>query len=57
MRCDLDLGKSGDVWGSVSATAMRMVNLLPALVDAAAGLLSALDLPLVPTRNVVSLNG
>ena len=53
MRCDLDLGRNGDVWGSVSGTAMRMVNLIPAIPDAPAGLISALDLPLVPTRRVV----
>ena len=53
IRCDLDLGRSGGVWGSVSATAMRLVNLIPALVAARPGLHSALDLPLVPGRRVV----
>src|SRR4051812_21214466 len=48
IRCDLDLGRCGDVWGSVSSTAMRMVNLIPALPGAPSGLLSALDLPLLP---------
>jgi 2,4-diaminopentanoate dehydrogenase len=54
MRCDLDLGKHGDVWGSVSATAMRLVNLIPSVVAASPGLVSALDLPLVPGRRVVT---
>ena len=53
MRCDLDLGRAGDVWGSVSGTAMRLVNLIPQLPGAPTGLISALDLPLTPTRNVV----
>jgi 2,4-diaminopentanoate dehydrogenase len=53
MRCDLDLGRSGGVWGSVSGTAMRMVNLIPAIPDAPAGLISALDLPLTPCRRLV----
>jgi len=53
MRCDLDLGRVGDVWGSVSATAMRLVNLIPELPGAPTGLISALELPLTPSRNVV----
>lgn len=48
MRCDLDLGRSGGVWGSVSGTAMRLVNLIPEVAAAPAGLVSALDLPLTP---------
>lgn len=52
LRCDLDLGRNADVWGSVSATAMRMVNLIPAVVQASPGLLSALDLPLLPGRQL-----
>ena len=54
IRCDLDLGRRGDVWGSVSATAMRLVNLIPSVVAASPGLVSALDLPLVPGRRVVT---
>lgn len=54
IRCELDLGRSGGVWGSVSATAMRMVNLIPSLVAAGPGVHSALDLPLVPGRRVVA---
>ncbi|MGI9164697.1 MAG: NAD(P)H-dependent amine dehydrogenase family protein [Mycobacterium sp.] len=53
MRCDLDLGRRGDIWGSVSGTAMRLVNLIPALPAAKSGLISALELPLLPSRNVV----
>ena len=52
MRCDLDLGRRGDVWGSVSGTAMRLVNLIPVLPEAPSGLISALDLPLTPCRRV-----
>ena len=54
MRCELDLGRSGDVWGSVSGTAMRMVNLIPEIPGAAAGLISSLDLPLTPSRRVAT---
>lgn len=53
IRCELDLGRSGGVWGSLSATAMRMVNLIPSVVAAGPGVHSALDLPLVPGRRVV----
>ena len=52
MRCDLDLGRCGDVWGSVSGTAMRMVNLIPEMPDAPMGLISSLDLPLTPSRRM-----
>ena len=54
MRCDLDLGKCGSVWGSVSGTAMRMVNLIPALAAASPGLHSAPDLPLVASTGLVA---
>lgn len=54
MRCDLDLGRSGEVWGSVSGTAMRMVNLIPEIPGASVGLISSLDLPLTPSRRVVN---
>lgn len=54
LRCDLDLGKAQGVWGSVSGTAMRLVNLIPAVVGAPPGLTTALDLPLIPSRSVVS---
>jgi len=54
MRCELDLGRCGDVWGSVSGTAMRMVNLIPEIVGAPAGLISSLDLPLTPSRRLAN---
>ncbi|BBZ70636.1 diacylglycerol kinase [Mycobacterium paraseoulense] len=54
MRCDLDLGRAGDVWGSVSGTAMRLVNLIGEMPNARSGLISALELPLVPSRHVVT---
>jgi hypothetical protein len=54
LRCDLDLGKTDGIWGSVGATAMRLVNLIPAVAAAPPGLISALDLPLTPSRRLVS---
>ncbi|WP_328354932.1 hypothetical protein OG976_24565 [Mycobacterium sp. NBC_00419] len=57
MRCDLDLGRSGEVWGSVSGTAMRLVNLIAEMPNAPAGLISSLELPLNPSRNVVVMPG
>jgi hypothetical protein len=56
LRCDLDLGRKGEIWGSVSGTAMRMVNLIPEMPGAPVGLISSLDLPLVPSRRVVDPN-
>lgn len=38
----------------VASTAMRLVNAVPAVVDAPAGLLTALDLPLTTGRGLVS---
>lgn len=38
----------------LKATAMRLVNAVPAVVDAPAGLLTALDLPLVTGRGLVA---
>ncbi len=54
LRCDLDLGKTDGIWGSVGGTAMRLVNLIPAVAAAPPGLISALDLPLTPSRCLVS---
>ena len=52
IRCDLDLGVRHGVWGSVAATAMRMVNLIPSVAATAPGLHSAVDLPVVPGRRI-----
>ncbi len=52
---DLQLmGTDGDHnTGGLKATAMRLVNAVPAVVEAPAGLLTALDLPLVTGRGLV----
>ena len=49
------LGSDGDHnTAGLKATAMRLVNAVPAVVDARPGLLSALDLPLITGRGLVS---
>lgn len=49
------LGSDGDHnTAGLKATAMRLVNAIPAVVDAEHGLLTALDLPLVTGRGLVS---
>jgi len=49
------LGSDGDHnTAGLKATAMRLVNAVPAVVAASPGLLSALDLPLVTGRGLVS---
>jgi 2,4-diaminopentanoate dehydrogenase len=49
------LGSDGDHnTAGLKATAMRLVNAIPAVVAAPAGLLTALDLPLVTGRGLVS---
>ena len=48
------LGRDGDHnTGGLKATAMRLVNAVPAVVEAAPGLLTALDLPTVTGRGLV----
>jgi len=48
------MGRDGDHnTGGLKATAMRLVNAVPAVVDAAPGLLTALDLPPVYGRGLV----
>jgi 4-hydroxy-tetrahydrodipicolinate reductase len=48
------LGTNGDHnTAGLKATAMRLVNAVPAVVGAAPGLLTALDLPLVTGRGLV----
>ncbi|MBA0125637.1 diacylglycerol kinase [Haloechinothrix sp. YIM 98757] len=48
------LGSDGDHnTAGLKATAMRLVNAIPAVVGAQPGLLSALDLPLIPGRGLV----
>jgi len=49
------LGSDGDHnTAGLKATAMRLVNAIPAVVAAAPGLLTALDLPLITGRGMVS---
>jgi hypothetical protein len=49
------LGTDGDHnTAGLKATAMRLVNAVPAVVEAAPGLLTALDLPMVTGRGLVS---
>ena len=53
LTLDLSLlaGPSGR--GGVLATAMRVVNAIPAVCDAPPGLITALDLPLAPRRAMI----
>jgi 2,4-diaminopentanoate dehydrogenase len=53
---DLELlGSDGDHnTAGLKATAMRLVNAIPAVVAARPGLLTTLDLPLVTGRGLVS---
>lgn len=51
-------GSDGDHnTAGVAATAMRLVNAVPAVVDAPPGLLTAFDLPLITGRGLVSIPG
>lgn len=48
------LGTDGDHnTAGLKATAMRLVNAVPAVVEAPPGLLTALDLPLIPGRGLL----
>lgn len=55
MRCELSLrGTDGDHnTGGIAATAMRLVNAIPAVCAAPPGLLSPLELPLVTGRHLL----
>jgi 2,4-diaminopentanoate dehydrogenase len=54
LECELKFeGPDGDHnTGGLIATAMRLLNAIPAVCDAAPGVLSTLDLPLVTSHNV-----
>ena len=56
MRCNFELlGADGDHnEGGLVATAMRLLNAIPAVCDAPPGMLSILDLPLITGRHLVS---
>jgi 4-hydroxy-tetrahydrodipicolinate reductase len=55
LACDLDLsGPDGDPnTGGITATAMRVINAIPAVCAARPGLVSTLDLPLFTARGLV----
>lgn len=51
LQCELLVGSASDYYESgMLATAMRIVNAIPAVVDATPGLISSLDLPLTTPR-------
>jgi 4-hydroxy-tetrahydrodipicolinate reductase len=55
MTCDLEMvGYDGEhTTGGVIATAVRVVNAIPAVCAAPPGLISTLDLPLVTARHLM----
>ncbi|ODR14872.1 hypothetical protein AWC26_15555 [Mycobacterium shimoidei] len=56
IHCSMTLGDpegNGAGRGAMAATAMRVVNAVPYVVDAPAGLLSSLDLPITPPRHAL----
>ena len=58
IECSLDMAdeKGDHAVGGVLLTATRLVNSIPAVCDAKPGLLSALDLPLVTGKGLMSAN-
>jgi hypothetical protein len=52
LTCELDMEDEHGGDGGLIACSMRVVNAIPAVCDAAPGVLSALDLPMVFGRNV-----
>ena len=59
IRCELEFAdeKGDHAVGGVLLTATRLVNAIPAVCEAAPGLLSALDLPLITGRGLRSTPG
>ena len=56
IHCSMTLGEAeghGAGHGAIAATAMRVVNAIPYVVDAPAGLLSSLDLPITLPRHAL----
>ena len=52
LECELLIGSATNYYESgMLATAMRIVNAVPHVVDAAPGLVSSLDLPLTTPRH------
>ncbi|UXA20064.1 dihydrodipicolinate reductase [Mycobacterium sp. SMC-4] len=60
MQCDLRLGTEDTAESAnanaMEATAMRVVNAIPYVVDAAPGIATSLDLPITAPRNAVDLH-
>jgi 4-hydroxy-tetrahydrodipicolinate reductase len=57
IRCYLELlGESGDHnEGGLVATAMRLLNAIPAVCEAPPGMLSMLDLPVIAGKHLVAV--
>jgi 4-hydroxy-tetrahydrodipicolinate reductase len=57
IRCNLELlGESGDHnEGGLVATAMRLLNAIPAVCEAPPGMLSMLDLPVIAGKHLVAV--
>jgi 4-hydroxy-tetrahydrodipicolinate reductase len=55
LTLDLALGRAGDASAGLLATAMRLVNAIPAVVAAEPGLLSAADVPIRPSSGLLTL--
>ncbi len=60
MQCDLKLGtedtpESGND-NAMEATAMRVVNAIPYVIDAAPGIVTSLDLPITAPRNAIDVD-
>lgn len=53
LTLDLSLNAGGLGRGGVLATAMRIVNAIPAVCDAPPGLVTTLDLPMAPSRRLL----
>jgi 4-hydroxy-tetrahydrodipicolinate reductase len=56
LTLELALGEGGDAGYGLLATAMRLVNAIPAVVAAAPGLVGAADLPLRPSSGLLKLD-
>lgn len=56
LTLDLTLGSAGDAGQGLLATAMRLVNAIPAVVAAPPGLVGAPDLPIRPSPGLLDLD-
>ena len=57
LTLDLSLKAGPRGRGGVLATAMRVVNAIPAVCDAPPGLITTLDLPIAPRRTLIRTSG